>query len=254
MIRSAVRRIESQGALEGGWGCHIATPPDADDTAAALLVLRAVGRSPQSRQLAKATALLKREQGRGGSWGYPQWIGATRAEETALALWALVAVGEPRDGFAVRQASRWLITNQLPVGSWPTRWYVQDLNSCFRAVFALRAAGYAPSHGVHRLAASYLRSWWQGEDGEPRTSQNVDDAAYSLLGLLEIEDVDSPAVRRAVSWIIEQQTPEGTWSSGYNGFASDAEGAWMSCYRDRVWTHAHALWALARYRRRVGRL
>lgn len=248
LVQNAVAWIKDQWALEGAWGPHCAAPPDADDTGAALWALISAGEPTNSSYISHAVTFLKKCQEANGAWGYPPWIGATLAEDTAIAMRGLLAAGEPGNNGTVHRGAHWLLNHQLPDGSWPARWYVQETVSSFRAVGALRAAGYSRASGVLRYASRYLLAKQQANGRFFGVVDGIEDTAYALIALTDLEEPTHPAIQEGINWLLKQQLPDGSWPVAYNGYMADTEGAWMSFYRDGMWCHAHCLWALAKYR------
>jgi squalene-hopene/tetraprenyl-beta-curcumene cyclase len=244
LIRKAVTWIKDQWAIEGAWGANCAAPPDADDTGIALLALIQAGESLNCHFVRQAVWYLKKSQQTNGAWGYP--VSTNHGEIAGVALQALLAAGEPCDSRSVRKGMKWMFNHQLPDGSWSVRWYVHELIASHRVVSALRTAGYPKSGGVLRYASRYVLSRRQSNGG----FGGVENTAYAILALLDLEEVEHLAIQEGVNWLIQQQNPEGGWTTGYCGFFGDrGEGSWVCYYRDQGITNSYSLWALSRYRR-----
>ncbi len=66
---------------------------------------------------------------------------------------------------------------------------------------------------------SYRDDRWRG-----RGSSTASQTAWALLALLAAGEHSSPEVRRAVAWLVETQTAEGTWEEPFftgTGFPGD---------------------------------
>ncbi|CAM3061498.1 MAG: prenyltransferase/squalene oxidase repeat-containing protein [Pauljensenia sp.] len=146
-ISRAATWIRARRSPERGWGQHIAAPPDADDTGAAVLALVAAGSDGNDTDVCDALDFLCRSQNRNGSWGYPRHVGANLSEDTAAATAALMISSTQRHRSAAQRGIAWLLNHQQPDGSWATRWYVQPQIACWRVVRAFRAAGMNPDAG-----------------------------------------------------------------------------------------------------------
>lgn len=242
-IKNATAWIKQQWAVEGAWGAHSAAPPDADDTACALLALLRAGEPQNSFYIQGAVTFLKKDQLANGSWGYPN--PTNHGEVTAIAIEALLEAGILSNTPIITKGVKWLFNHQLPDGSWPLRWYVQEMIASFRAVSALQMAGYPKDGGVTQFASHYILSRRQ-PDG---SFGSLEDTAYAILALLNLEQATHPAIEPAINELIQAQNPDGGWSAAYNGFFADTDGGWISLYRDRLFCHAHCLWALGKYRK-----
>ena len=124
-----------------------------------------------------------------GSW-FGRW-GANHVYGTGACLPALVAMGTPPDGAALRRAERWLESHQDQSGGWG-----EDLRS-------------------------YDEGSWRGR-GEPTASQT----AWALLALLALRPGPdaSDAVERGVAWLVRTQRSDGNWDEPWytgTGFPGD---------------------------------
>ena len=101
-ISRAATWIRARRSPERGWGQHIAAPPDADDTGAAVLALVAAGSDGNDTDVCDALDFLCRSQNRNGSWGYPRHVGANLSEDTAAATAALMISSTQRHRLAAQ--------------------------------------------------------------------------------------------------------------------------------------------------------
>ncbi len=177
-------------------------PPSADVTGH---VLEMLGRSGYSRErpppsgaknrsdanlVEKGYQFLRGQQEADGSW-FGRW-GVNYIYGTAAVLPGLQAIGEDMSQPYVRQAVAWLVDHQNPDGGWG--------ESCGSYVDpALRGVG-------------------------PSTPSQT---AWALLGLLAAE-VDHPATRAGVAYLVATQQEDGTWDEPYftgTGFPGYGVGA-----------------------------
>jgi energy-coupling factor transport system substrate-specific component len=98
------------------------------------------------------------------------------------------------------------------------------------AIFALRAAGRSPSDPVVRDAGRWLVGQ-QGADGgfsfaTRGASEDVDDTAAALQGVIDVGGRGSPAVRRAVSFLRRAQNPDGGYAQQVGGASNAQSTAW----------------------------
>ncbi len=117
----------------------------------------------------------------------------------------------------------YLLTHQREDGSWYGRWGVNYIYGTFLALRGLRASGLPSNSEAIRKAADFIRSQ-QNEDGgwgesclsyethhfvhAPSTPSQT---AWALLGLDAAADHTSDHVLRGLNWLLERQTPAGTW-------------------------------------------
>ena len=113
---------------------------------------------------------------------------------------------------------------------------------CQRAVSWLRS--------VQKLDGSFgesLRSYH-----EPATkgqgNSTASQTAWGLIGLLAGAEANDPAIQRAVSYLIEQQNADGSWSE------SEFTGTGFPCVfylKYHLYRNSFPLYALARFRNQV---
>ena len=175
--------------------------------------------------------------------------------------------GEPdAPAGSLRRGVEWLSGQQEPDGSWFGRWGVNYVYGTGAAVPALVAAGVHPGDArILRAVAwlvehqnadggwgedlrSYVDAAWRGR-GESTASQT----AWALLALIAAgqtagsDGADARSVeaaRRGVRWLLEHQTPDGTWDEPWftgTGFP------WDFSINYHLYRHVFPLSALGRY-------
>ncbi|HXW61827.1 MAG TPA: squalene--hopene cyclase [Candidatus Acidoferrales bacterium] len=195
-LHAAMRRglawLVSMQNRDGGWGAFdhennldflnnipfadhnaMLDPSTADVTARALECLGHMGWPVAHPVVARASAYLKHEQEKDGSW-FGRW-GVNYVYGTSGVLRALEAVGCRSSNESERAAS-WLRSVQNPDG------------------------------GFGETILSYYDPALKS-DGESTASQT----AWGLIGLLAAVSPADPAVGRAVDWLISRQNEDGTW-------------------------------------------
>ncbi|HEX8782234.1 MAG TPA: squalene--hopene cyclase, partial [Steroidobacteraceae bacterium] len=154
-------------------------PPTSDVTARVVTALAFVGRPQDAAALARAIAYLRNEQEADGSW-FGRW-GTNYVYGTWSVLTGLAQAGIGRDDPAVHRAVTWLHSRQNADGGWG------ESND-----------SYVPGP----LAA--------------RAVSTPHQTAWALLGLVAAGDVESPAARRGVEYLLRTQQADGLWSDpGY---------------------------------------
>ena len=148
-------------------------PSTPDITARVLEGLAQSGYSITDPRIAKAVAYLRRTQEADGSW-YGRW-GVNYIYGTWQVLTGLRRVGVPSQDPAISRGAQWLIDHQQPTGGW----------------------GESPE--------SYV---------DPRrgiSTPTASQTAWSILGLVECGKCAHPATVNGVRFLVERQTPNGTW-------------------------------------------
>jgi squalene-hopene/tetraprenyl-beta-curcumene cyclase len=184
-------------------------PPTADVTARCAGMLAQLGKDADRPALATALAYLRRTQERDGSW-YGRW-GMNYIYGTWSVLCAFQAAGtDPRAPEIVR-AANWLVSINNPDGGWGEQ-----------------GCSYELEHRKHEPA--------------PSTASQT---AWALLGLMAAGQVNHPAVKRGIDYLIRTCNEAGRWP----------EPQFTAVGFPRVFYlryHGYAkffpLWALARYR------
>lgn len=243
LIDQQYREVHPFTAAEpGGWGW---TPlpgavPDADDTSGALIALKNLGVSKESRRSAvRGIVWLLDLQNRDGGWptfcrGWGHLpFDRSSADISAHALRALVAwkdeLGEaffetPEAGrtftqrleSAVNRGIKFLDQAQRSDGAWVPLWFGNqhardDENPIYGTTKVI--AAYSELNLITTETARRGLSWLvsaQGEDGgwggAPQTPSSVEETALALDLLLRAENVFEAkrAVSRGIEWLIER--------------------------------------------------
>lgn len=185
-------------------------PPTDDVTARCVSMLAQLGDTAESSPaMARGVDHLRRSQLADGSW-FGRW-GVNYIYGTWSVLCALNAAGVPHDDPMMRKAVDWLAAIQNADGGWG-----EDGNS-----YKLNYRGYEPS--------------------ETTASQT----AWATLALMAAGQVDHPATRRGISYLIGAQEGNGLWHERHytgGGFPR------VFYLRYHGYSKFFPLWALARYR------
>ena len=232
----------------GGWAFEFANDnyPDIDDTAEVMLALRRVAPDhPEPHRveaaIARGLAWLMGMQSSDGGWGafdadntrtlcrelpfcdFGEVIDPPSADVTAHVVEMLAAEGMGGQ-LAARRGLSWLARNQEKDGSWFGRWGANHVYGTGAVVPAAVAAGI-PRHdpkiraGVGWLVLHQNADGGWGEDLRSyndatwigRGTSTASQTAWALLALLAAGERASEAVQRGVTWLAENQLPEGTW-------------------------------------------
>jgi squalene-hopene/tetraprenyl-beta-curcumene cyclase len=263
----------------GGWAFEFANVnyPDVDDTAEVVLALRRVAGLDATRlaeALARAVAWVEGMQSRGGGWAafdvdntsrlcaalpfcdFGEVTDPPSADVTAHAVEMLA--DEPAAARArLREAVAWLRAEQEPEGSWFGRWGANHVYGTGAVVPALVAAGLGPDDPSIARAVAWLEAHQNDDGGWGEDLRSYDDPAavgkgtstasqtgWALLALLAAGRRDSEAAHRGIVFLVDTQTPDGTWDEELftgTGFPGDFY------INYHLYRHTFPLTALGRY-------
>ncbi|HEX2565109.1 MAG TPA: prenyltransferase/squalene oxidase repeat-containing protein, partial [Acidimicrobiales bacterium] len=269
----------------GGWAFEFANVnyPDVDDTAEVVLALRRVAGLDAARRqqaIGRAVTWVEGMQSRGGGWAafdadntsrlctalpfcdFGEVTDPPSADVTAHAI-EMLADEPDADPRRLREAVAWLRAEQEPAGSWFGRWGANHVYGTGAALPALVAAGAGPGDPSVTRAVTWLERH-QNDDGgwgedmrsydDPQTvgrgTSTASQTAWALLALLAAGRADSEAVRRGVAFLVDTQTPDGTWDEDLftgTGFPGDFY------INYHLYRHTFPLTALGRYCREAVR-
>ncbi|MBE7466161.1 MAG: squalene--hopene cyclase [Planctomycetes bacterium] len=223
------------GTAPGGWGWNAldGAVPDADDTAGALLALRALGVPAQAPQLQAGLRWLLTLQNRDG--GIPTFcrgwqrlpFDQSAPDLTAHALRAMQAL-ETAEHPAYAKAWRCLERVQRPDGSFAPLWFgceaaSDELNATYGTAQVLLACAHEKAPMPLRdRALAWLRSI-QHEDGAfggtSGAPGSAEETGLALRAMAAHQDGRAdPACSRAARWLIEHQREDGSWDPSPIGF------------------------------------
>ena len=143
---------------------------------------------------------------------------------TARVLEALALWGGKRGQTHVEKAIRYLRRTQEADGSWYGRWGVNYIYGTWQAIVGLTAIGVPASDEAVQRGVEWLLKHQQdcGGWGESADTYEQPDlrgqgpvtasqTAWALLGLLAAGLDDHPAVQRGMRYLMETQSPDGSW-------------------------------------------
>jgi len=258
--------------------------PDLDDTAVVVMAMdRSANRMASDQPAFRAAITRGTEwvvglQSRNGGWGafdadnsyeylnnipfsdHGALLDPPTADVTARCLSMLAQLGErPQTSPVMTDALDYLRRSQEPEGSWYGRWGMNFIYGTWSVLCALNAAGIDRSSAEIRRAADWLVAIQNADGGwgESGTSYKLDyrghepapstasQTAWALLGLMAVGEVDHPAVRRGIAYLIANQATDGIWPEELytaTGFPR------VFYLRYHGYAKLFPLWAMARYR------
>jgi squalene-hopene/tetraprenyl-beta-curcumene cyclase len=265
----------------GGWAFEFRNDfyPDIDDTAFVLMALQRVAYPDQARMngaIAAGLAWLIGMQNDDGGWGafdrnndcatltqipfadHNAMIDPSTADVTARVLECLGRFGYRVSDPVVARGLEFLRRDQTPDGAWYGRWgvnYIYGTSGVLRCLEALHAG----DHPLARPAVAWLRSVQNPDGGFGETCASYADAskkgqgrstasqtAWGLIGLLAVCPAADPAVRRAATYLIDRQKPDGSWDEDATTGTGFPEVFYL---RYDLYRQSFPLYALAHYSR-----
>lgn len=232
----------------GGWFFEYRNTvyPDTDDTAMALLCLsrlRALDLPDVKPAVERGLNWLRAMQNRDGGWAafdrdinrevltkvpfadHNAMLDPSCPDITARVLEALGEYGH-RDGEKlVARALAFIERTQDPRGCWLGRWGVNYIYGTWQVLLGLQAVGFDVRHPMVRRAVAWLESVQQPGGGWGESCASYDDpalagqgaatasqTAWGVLGLLAAGEVNSPATRAGIDYLLATQQPDGGWT------------------------------------------
>jgi squalene-hopene/tetraprenyl-beta-curcumene cyclase len=273
-------QVKNKDAAPGGWVFEFRNDfyPDVDDTAFVLMALQRV-KFPDPKRMEAAVRRgiqwLLSMQNRDGGWAafdrdnnkgflcnipfadHNAMLDPSTADVTARVLECLGRFGWSANHPVIQRAVQFLLKDQCEDGSWFGRWgvnYVYGTSGvlrsletvsltakeyCQRAVRWLRSV-QKPDGSFGESLRSYTEPHTKGEG--PSTASQT---AWGLIGLLAGAEAGDLAIQRAVSYLVDEQNADGSWSE------NEFTGTGFPCVfylKYHLYRNSFPLYALARFR------
>ena len=240
--------ISNPKLAPGGWFFEYRNPvyPDTDDTAMVLLALSRLkaDRLPEVEPAVdRALDWLAAMQNRDDGWAafdrnidrevltkvpfadHNAMLDPSCPDITARVLEALGAYGWHAGEAAVDRALRFLERTQDTRGCWVGRWGVNYIYGTWQVLLGMRAVGYDMQAPAVRSAVRWLLSVQQSTGGWGESCASYDDpslagqgtptasqTAWAVLALLAAGEVNSPATKAGIDYLLTTQLPDGGWA------------------------------------------
>jgi squalene-hopene/tetraprenyl-beta-curcumene cyclase len=248
--------VKVKNVEPGGWYFEFNNEfyPDVDDTAQVLLALNLV-ENPRERYQhevsQRALDWIFAMQCKNGGWAafdrdntkmifqyipfadHNAMLDPPTVDITGRILEMLANYGYTRRDARVERAIQFVLKEQESDGSWFGRWGVNYLYGTFLVLRGLEAMGVWSNEPPIQQAAEWIRMVQNADGGWGETCGTYDDpttrgigpstpsqTAWAVLGLLAAGDTRSDSVAKGIRWLVNNQTPEGTWkefAEGRNG-------------------------------------
>jgi len=268
----------------GGWAFQYANPhyPDVDDTAVVVTAMdrfaTETGEKPYTERMDRGRVWIEGLQSKNGGWGafdadnvyhylnhipfadHGALLDPPTADVSARCISMLAQLGDTLDSSdALARGVEYLLSEQMPDGSWFGRWGANYIYGAWSSLCALNAAGLPHEHEAFRRSVSWLASIQNpdGGWGEDLSSYNLEykgyepapstasQTAWALMALMAAGEVDHPAVACGVAYLQRTQADHGLWEEA----RFTATGFPRVFYlRYHGYGKFFPLWALARYR------
>jgi squalene-hopene/tetraprenyl-beta-curcumene cyclase len=273
-------QVKNTDAEPGGWVFEFRNDfyPDVDDTAFVLMALQRVKYPDPARMdaaIRRGIQWLLSMQNQDGGWAafdrdnnksflcnipfadHNAMLDPSTADVTARVLECLGRFGWSANHPAIQRAVQFLLKDQCDDGSWFGRWGVNYVYGTSGVLRSLETVSLTAKEYCQR-AVRWLRSV-QKPDGsfgeslrsyhEPHTkgegNSTASQTAWGLIGLLAGADASDPAIQNAVSYLVDQQNADGSWSE------SEFTGTGFPCVfylKYHLYRNSFPLYALARFR------
>ena len=246
-------QVRARKAKPGGWAFefHNNMYPDIDDVSEVIMALNLARLSPEEeprRQQAirRGVDWLVALQSKNGGWAafnkdnsrkyltklpfsdFGETIDPPSADVTAHIVEMFGRLGYPRDYLPLQRAYRYLLEEQEENGSWFGRWGVNYIYGVGAVLPALAAIGEDMSQPYIRRAVDWLLAHQNGDGGwgescgsyvDPEQhgvgDSTASQTAWALLALLAAGEIDQPAGRRGVRYLLDTQTEAGCWDEPF---------------------------------------
>jgi squalene-hopene/tetraprenyl-beta-curcumene cyclase len=262
-----------------GWFFEFSNPhyPDVDDTAIVLACLSQLGGDEAVAARERGIKWLLNMQNEDGGWAAfdrtsdrPLLEKIPFADHNAMqdpscpdivgrVLEGLGHCGIRGDHPAIPPAIAFIRKHQDPCGAWWGRWGVNYVYGTWQILTGLRAVGEDMNKRYVQRGAAWLRSVQKSDGSFGETCQTYEDqslkgqgpstasqTAWGAMGLMAAAGPNDPAVRKAIDWLIDNQSSDGNWAEEFFTGTGFPEVFYLKYHLYRLY---FPLTALSRYRR-----
>lgn len=273
-------QVKNKDAAPGGWAFEFRNDffPDVDDTAFVLMALQGAAKSDPKRfepAARRGLEWLLSMQNRDGGWGafdrdndkalltnipfadHNAMIDPSSADVAARSIECLGKFGWSRSHPAIQKALAYLRREQTEEGAWYGRWGVNYVYGTSGVLRSLEAIGCNDTPLCKR-GVEWLKSVQNSDGGFGESCKSYNDpklkgigkstasqTAWGLIGLLATVGPEDAGSVRAVEWLTENQSEDGSWDE------DEFTGTGFPCVfylKYHLYRNSFPLYALARYR------
>ena len=271
-------RIPRPNLAGGGWAFQYSNYyyPDLDDTSMVAWAMYRTGMDQYSEPIQRAANWAAGMPSNGGGFGsfevnntqyylnaipfadHGALLDPPTADVTGRSIALLCLADRNKYAANIRDAIKFLKTEQEDDGSWFGRWGTNYIYGTWSVLIALEIAEEDPQQEYIRKAVRYLQEM-QNEDGgwgesndsyyPPKHRRPFESTAFqtawALLSLLAAGEAETDSVKRGVRFLLSNQSADGHWDDD----SYTAPGFPRVFYlKYHGYTKYFPLWALARYR------
>ncbi len=216
--------------------------PDVDDTAMVAMALKHIGGEEAIASAQRGVDWILAMQNEDGGWAaFDRTVERPILEHVPFAdhnaiqdpscpditgrtLECLGAHQLPLTHPAVQRAVNFIRIKQEPEGCWFGRWGVNYLYGTWQVLCGLRKIGYDMKSPWVQRAGHWLRKVQKADGSFGESADTYEDrslmgqgpstasqTAWGVMALMAVAGPDDPAVQQGLRWLIDTQTPSGTW-------------------------------------------
>lgn len=237
-------RVNCPNVEPSGWYFEFQNPhyPDVDDTAMVVMALKRTAGPDSEPAIRRGIDWLLALQNDDGGWAafdktkdrpilelvpfadHNAMQDPSCPDITGRVLECLGHCSIPAFHPPVRRAVEYLKATQDPSGAWFGRWGVNYIYGTWQVLTGLRSIGIRMDQPFIQRATDWLRSVQKpdGSFGESCESyadpslkgqgeSTASQTAWGAMGLMATLGPDDPSVRRALAWLIHNQSSDGQW-------------------------------------------
>ena len=205
-------------------GCREALNLNVWDTVLSVIALERSAPGKYVSEITKACEWLMKNQNDDGGWAFSGMPGGkfiSDADDTALAIYALLRWGINRESESIKNGLKWLRQHQSADGGWsayrPGLGDVNCVSVTSHAIWALLEAG-GHSDEVQR-AVKWIRGCIH-DDGywsDLWLARKTYGTSCAISALIKAGYSECNEVKRGVHWLKKIQNPDGGWGENING-------------------------------------
>lgn len=252
-IYNSVKWLYELQNVDGGWGWIEEKSSDIDDTAIVLYALTSIGENPSRVEIQKGVSYLLSTQEEDGSWTTygGGFLDPSSVDVTGRTIIALIDAGISNDEPEIKNASRYLLSQQRADGTWDAFWCMGPVYGSAYPVQALLKAGISSEDPSIQKSVNWFinhqnsdggwGNWYWGSELSGSTAEETALAVYTLLeaGIPR----ESLTIINGMEWLSKHQNKDGSWKAADIFLYTSKER-----YYDTAFPNALAISAIGKYK------